>query len=79
MSKEKVEEAVVSIERQWIGIPEPNQKFIIALAIVIGYMVTLLIPLLMKDLETFKIAAAVLSGPVGTIVGYYFGTEGRGP
>ena len=75
MSKEKVEEAVVSIEHQWIGIPEPNQKFIIALAIIIGYMIVLLIPLLMRDLETFKIAAAVLSGPVGTIIGYYFGTE----
>jgi len=78
MSEEKVEEAVVSIEPQVVSIPEPNQKFIIALAIIIGYMIVLLIPLLMRDLETFKIAAAVLSGPVGTIIGYYFGTGREG-
>jgi len=74
MSEEKVADAVVSIEQQWITIPEPNQKFIIACAVLLIYMVALLIPLLKGDLEMFKIAAAVLSGPVGTVVGYYFAT-----
>jgi hypothetical protein len=74
MGEEKVAEAVVSIENQWITIPEPNQKFIIACAVLVIYMIALLIPLLKGDLEMFKIAAAVLSGPVGTVIGYYFGT-----
>jgi hypothetical protein len=74
MSEEKVAEASVSVENQWITIPEPNQKFIVACVVLLIYMVALLIPLLKGDLEMFKIAAAVLSGPVGTVVGYYFGT-----
>lgn len=75
MSDEKILEPVVSIEHRMITIPEPNQKFIIAVIVMMIYLIVICVTLLFKDLQTFKDAIAVLTGPVGTVIGYYFGSE----
>ncbi len=58
-----------------ITIPEPNQKFIIAVIVMMIYLIVICVTLIFKDLQTFKDAISVLTGPVGTVIGYYFGSE----
>ena len=72
-----VKDAVVRIEthteRKFAT--DADRKFILALAMVISYTIMFVIPILTNNLEMFKIIAATISGPVGTIIGYYFGTK----
>jgi len=71
----EVKDAIVSIETYTPTTKDADRKFILALAMVISYTIMFVIPILTNNLEMFKIIAATISGPVGTIVGYYFGTK----
>ncbi len=79
MSKEteKVYEAEETIEartRETI-VTETDRKFLLAFAMIIAYTIILLIPITTSNSDMFKTAAAAISGPLGTIIGYYFGAK----
>jgi hypothetical protein len=54
---------------------EADRKFLLALAMIIAYAIILLIPTALGQSDMFNTVAAAVSGPVGTIIGYYFGTK----
>ena len=54
---------------------EADRKFILALTVAITYFIVILIPILASNSDMFKTVAAAVSGPLGTIIGYYFGTK----
>ena len=56
-------------------VTEADHKFIIAFSLIIGYAIALTIPIIFDKIETLKLVAATLSGPVGTVIGYYFGSK----
>ena len=58
-----------------LQVTEADHKFIIAACMVISYAIMLAIPLLMGNKDTLELVAATMSGPVGTVIGYYFGTK----
>jgi len=70
-------DATVTVKRvhQITEVTEADHKFIIAFCLVIGYVIALVIPMLLDKTETLELVAATLSGPVGTVVGYYFGSK----
>ena len=70
-------DAIVTITktRKIQEITEADHKFIIAAFMVISYAIMLAIPLLAGNKETLELVAATMSGPVGTVIGYYFGTK----
>jgi hypothetical protein len=56
-------------------VTEADRKFILALVIIVAFVIMLLIPLARGDSTLFTTVATALSGLVGTIIGYYFGSE----
>ena len=54
---------------------EADRKFILALVLISAFVVMLLIPLARGDSTLFTTVATAMSGLVGTIIGYYFGSE----
>ena len=58
---------------------ETDFKFVIAIAMIAIFFVMMLIPLLMGNETLFKDVAAIMSGFVGTILGYYFGSKKEQP
>ena len=58
-------------------ITESDHKFIIAFCLIIAYAIALAIPIILDKIETLKLVAATLSGPVGTVIGYYFGSKSK--
>ena len=54
---------------------EADRKFLLALAMIVAYAIILLIPTALGQSDMFNTVAAAVSGPVGTIIGYYFGTK----
>ena len=56
-------------------VTEADHKFILALGMIISYAIMLAIPILTGNKETLELVAATMSGPVGTVIGYYFGTK----
>ncbi len=77
---EKAKEALVTVETRKIQtrINEADRKFILALVVIVAYAIMLVIPILRSNLDLFKDIAATMSGFVGTIIGYYFGTKKEG-
>jgi len=73
----KIPDAKESVETSLgeITTTDADRKFFLALAMIIAYTIILLIPILASNSDLFKTAAAAISGPVGTIIGYYFGTK----
>ena len=74
---DKVKDAVVRVETRTITrrLTEADHKFILALGMVISYAIMLAIPILTGNKEILELVAATMSGPVGTVIGYYFGTK----
>lgn len=56
-------------------VTEADHKFIIAACMVISYAIMLAIPILAGNKEILQLVAATMGGPVGTVIGYYFGTK----
>ena len=56
-------------------VTEADRKFILALVIIVAFVIMLIIPLVRGDSTLFTTVATALSGLVGTIIGYYFGSE----
>ena len=76
---QKAKQAIVQITRKQVitEVTEANQKFILAFSLIIAYAVVLLLPIIMNQIETLKFIAATFSGPVGTVLGYYFGSNNK--
>jgi hypothetical protein len=68
----KVESTTVTVEKT---ITEADRKFILAVTVVIAYVIMLLIPIGTGNIELFKEVATAMTGVVGTIIGYYFGSK----
>jgi len=58
---------------------ETDFKFVIAIAMIAIFFVMMLIPLLMGNETLFKDVAAIMTGFVGTILGYYYGSKKEQP
>lgn len=54
---------------------DADRKFILALVVIVAFIIMLIIPLAMNETTLFTTVATALSGLVGTIIGYYFGSE----
>ena len=52
-------------------------KFILSLIMVCSYVIILSYPVVLRDIDLLKTVASILSGPVGMVLGYYFGSERR--
>ena len=74
---EEAQEAKVVRETRTIRVIETDadRKFILASFVIISFAVLMAIPLLYNNSALFTTIAATLSGFVGTIIGYYFGTS----
>jgi hypothetical protein len=72
-------DATVTVKRtrKVTEVTEADHKFILAFCLIIGYAITLIIPIIFDKIETLKLIAATLSGPVGTVLGYYFGSKSK--
>lgn len=56
-------------------VTEADRKFILALVLIFAFVIMLIIPLARGDSNLFTTVATAMSGLVGTIIGYYFGSE----
>jgi hypothetical protein len=56
-------------------VTEADRKFISAFSLIIEYAIAIAIPIILDKIETLKMVAATLPGPVGTVIGYYFGSK----
>ena len=76
MSNE-AKEATVQLERITVigSLTESDRKFILAIVVVAAYIVMIGIPIVTNNVELFKTVATALTGVVGTIIGYYFGSK----
>jgi hypothetical protein len=54
---------------------EADRKFILAMVVIIAFVIMLLVPLATNNSTLFTTVATAMSGLVGTIIGYYFGSE----
>jgi hypothetical protein len=74
---EDVKEAVVSTETHTIKEmrTEADHKFILAFSMIISYAIMLAIPILAGNREVLELITSTMSGFVGTVIGYYFGTK----
>lgn len=54
---------------------DADRKFILAVLVIAAFIAMLIIPLATNNVELFKTVATVMTGLVGTIIGYYFGSE----
>ena len=74
---EEVKDAVVRIETRTIRekLTEADHKFILALGMIIAYAIMLAIPILTGNKDILEVVTSTMSGLVGTVIGYYFGTK----
>ena len=74
---EEVRDAVVEVETRTIRekLTEADHKFILALAMIIAYAFMLTIPILTGNKDILEVVTSTMSGLVGTVIGYYFGTK----
>lgn len=54
---------------------EADRKFILALVVIAAFVALLAVPLIRGDSTFFTTVATAMTGLVGTIIGYYFGSE----
>ena len=54
-----------------------DYRFIISMVMVIGFLFLLGIPLVRSEEDLLKTIASILAGPVGAVLGYYFGVRRR--
>jgi hypothetical protein len=56
-------------------VTDADRKFILALVLIFAFVIMLLVPLARGDGTLFTTVATAMSGLVGTIICYYFGSE----
>ena len=56
---------------------ETDYRFVISIVMVCGFLVLLGIPLVRGEESLLKTIASILAGPVGAVLGYYFGVRKR--
>lgn len=54
-----------------------DYRFYISLIMVFGFFILLGIPLIRGEEDLLKTIASILAGPVGAVLGYYFGARRR--
>ena len=54
-----------------------DYRFIISMVMVLGFLILLGIPLYRGEEDLLKTIASILAGPVGAVLGYYFGVRKR--
>lgn len=69
--------ALVSEETREIAtvLNETDYRFILAFSMIVIFFIMLIIPIAYGKIEDFKTIAGTMTGFVGTILGYYFGTK----
>lgn len=66
-----------------VRLPEEAQmklidyRYRIAMVMVLGFLILLGIPLIRSEEDLLKTIASILAGPVGAVLGYYFGVRRR--
>jgi len=74
---EKDATVTVTKTRKITATTEADHKFILAFCLIIAYAIALAIPIILDKTQTLELVAATLSGPVGSVIGYYFGSKGK--
>jgi len=74
MAAKQADESIETITRP-ITANDADRKFILAMLVIVAFIVMLLIPLVTNNSSLFTTVATALTGLVGTIIGYYFGSE----
>ncbi|NVM55600.1 MAG: hypothetical protein HWN66_17970 [Candidatus Helarchaeota archaeon] len=54
-----------------------DYRFYLSLVMVLGFLILLGIPLLRSQEDLLQVIASILAGPVGAVIGYYFGVRKR--
>ena len=54
-----------------------DYRFYLSLILVLGFLILLGIPLYRGQEDLLKTIASILAGPVGAVLGYYFGARRR--
>jgi hypothetical protein len=52
-----------------------DYRYQISMVMVLGFLVLLAIPLIRSEEELLQVIASILAGPVGAVIGYYFGVK----
>jgi uncharacterized membrane protein len=68
------DESIETVTRP-ITANDADRKFILALLVIVAFVVMLLIPIVTNNSTLFTTVATAMTGLVGTIIGYYFGSE----
>jgi uncharacterized membrane protein len=74
MAAKPADESIETVTRS-ITTNDADRKFILALVVIAAFIVMLLIPILTNNSTLFSTVATAMTGLVGTIIGYYFGSE----
>ena len=74
MAAKQADESIETITRP-ITANDADRKFILAMLVIIAFIVMLIIPILTNNSTLFTTVATAMTGLVGTIIGYYFGSE----
>ena len=54
-----------------------DYRFVISMVMVLGFLILLFIPLYRGEADLLKTIASIMAGPVGAVLGYYFGVRRR--
>lgn len=65
----------VRLKKEGMGVFVEKGRFYLAFIILTGFLILLSIPLLRAEEDLLKTIAAILAGPVGAVLGYYFGAR----
>jgi hypothetical protein len=74
MAAKPADESIETVTRS-ITANDADRKFILAMVVIAAFIVMLFIPILTNNSTLFSTVATAMTGLVGTIIGYYFGSE----
>jgi hypothetical protein len=74
MAAKPADESIETVTRP-ITTTDADRKFILAIVVIAAFIVMLIIPIVTNNNTLFTTVATAMTGLVGTIIGYYFGSE----
>jgi hypothetical protein len=74
MAAKPADESIETVTRS-ITTNDADRKFILAMVVIAAFIVMLFVPIVTNNTSLFSTVATAMTGLVGTIIGYYFGSE----
>jgi hypothetical protein len=78
MAAKSADESIETVTRS-ITTNDADRKFILAMVVIAAFIVMLFVPIVTNNSTLFSTVATAMTGLVGTIIGYYFGSEKNQP